>query len=913
MNLQVILPGSSAIPRLKEALTYAASGAAMMLPRMWSMDDFVNHYASRQRASAAKTLILLHRSFCRHHHSSESLEAFLPFGQQLLADFDLILRAGRQPEEVFAGMKQWDSAGAGFADFMLDEEKELMRNFSALFRDDLSERRARFLRLWENLPAVFAGLESHLKELGLGTPGIIYREAATEIRKLNQTGGQQFYFAGFSTLSRLESSFMQHLAAQGLADFAWDLLPRFQQKKEHEVKNVYERLATIPEFRPSLDRWKEKARDEGQPLVREIVCPGLSGMAQWILGSEFNVEKSTAFIFSDPAIIQLLAGSGKLSNGKNLRFSMGFPLAYTPMARWIFKLLRWCGRKNPGICDSFFPVMEDRYFTLFFPQAATLAPQQFGRSAIPELQHIRSLPGLPDWFFSTTATAFLPAFSGWMDNCLVKDNEDSLFQPSLEKMCHILAELRMELSEAGEELTFPLLQSFLNASFQGTALVSAAARSESFEAMGLFESRMLDFQRVIIAPAEDGLFPSAGPVQTMLPESVRRAFGLPLRQAQAEEQAWQFYRLCKRSEEVLFLVSSSADKRRSRFIDQIAYGGLFPFRKEGIRFGHHLYSPEPVVFMRNQEQMRRVREYTTSDITTSPDKKFSPTSLHALLSCPLRFHYQKIEELKEPESFSRTEMSPLDYGNWVHEGIQSLMKECGKDGHYFTREDYRNMENTWDEIAGDVWRKLKNKTSLGEIQDYPVELALGKIMAGRFFQFMATQPVHRWLYNEYDFPNLQTGRDGLWWKVSGRADLVLEGREFYYFLDLKTGAFQDKKKLWLKTDEEGNPDLSRMIASKDYFQMLLYNRLAAADPAFKGKKVLAGLFYLARPVSELAFPLEKVVAESGEEEFYQQFDDLLTSHVAGFSDESVAVVQTPDAANCLYCSFNAMCRRQVAG
>jgi hypothetical protein len=91
--------------------------------------------------------------------------------------------------------------------------------------------------------------------------------------------------------------------------------------------------------------------------------------------------------------------------------------------------------------------------------------------------------------------------------------------------------------------------------------------------------------------------------------------------------------------------------------------------------------------------------------------------------------------------------------------------------------------------------------------------------------------------------------------------------------------------------------------------MLAYNRMAASDPRFKGKKVLAGLFYLAKPASEIAFPLEKVVEANAEPDFYARFDQMLIAHLEALSNPEVLVKQTEDAANCTYCSFNAMCRR----
>jgi hypothetical protein len=205
LGLQIIMPGGGAIPSLQEALKKEAAGKAMVLPQMMGIDAFVDGLAGLKRADSIKTLLILYRAFRKHHNPEESLDSFFALGQVLLADFDLILRAGKSPEQVFAGLKRWEETGASFADFMDEEQKLLMRNFSQLFRDNLQESRARFLRLWENLPAVFAEMEASLLAEGLGTPGMVYREAARVILRTGLPAEKRFYFAGFSALSALET------------------------------------------------------------------------------------------------------------------------------------------------------------------------------------------------------------------------------------------------------------------------------------------------------------------------------------------------------------------------------------------------------------------------------------------------------------------------------------------------------------------------------------------------------------------------------------------------------------------------------------------------------------------------------------------------------------------------------------
>ncbi len=908
MALTVILPGASAINSLNHALRRKAAGQALLLPKIQGMDDFINSRAGIRRAGTEVSLLHLFHAFRKCHHPEETLAGFLPLGQQLLSDFDVILRAGRKPSEVFAGMKQWESAGAGFADFMDEEQKQLMRNFSGLFHDDLAGKRTRFLKLWESLPEVFQAFETSMLSAGLGTAGMLYREATQRIRQISSGDNHQFYFAGFSSLSVLETCFMEGLAEKGLASFAWDLMPEFHQRKEHEVKTIFQRLESVPAFRPSLQKWLERCQPATKPLVRQVQCPGMSGMAQWMLATDFPADESTAFIVSDPAMIQLLEGRGKLPNGKSIRFSMGYPMDFTPFARWLFRIFSWISREDKNHCRPFFPVFEDPHFRLFFPEAGQLAMQLFKASEKPELADICSLPGLPGWLLAGTAPDFFQDFGSWIRGQCSLPQENIFLSSSLQATSGIFEELRESVRLAGKELTFQVLQTFLHQRLKACPLVSVHERDESVEAMGLFESRLLDFRRIVIFPGEEGLFPVASSQQTMLPESVRRAFGLPLRAMQGEEQAWQFYRLCKRSSEVIFLVSDSGERRRSRFLDQIELEKLFPFQLEAMKFGYSHYPAPAISLQRNQTEMQRAQQFFASG-NDMPERKFSPTSMHALITCPLRFHYQKIRGLKEPEVFSQTEMSALDFGKWLHGSIQFLIEEKGKDGHFLLPGDYKAMETAWDATAAEIWRITPDKTSLGNLRDFPIEQALGKILAERFFAFMKKHRPHRWLANEYDFPDLHIRSEQYTWLLGGRADIVLEEEDCFRFLDLKTGAFQNKNKLLLKWNGDGEPDTAKMVEQKDYFQMLCYNRMAAADPAFHRKKQFASLFYLANPQPELASPLEKIIAENGEAEFYHQFDEILIRHLEEFSSANAVIQQTQDAKNCSYCAYNAMCRR----
>ena len=903
------MPGGGAIPALVEAFRKAASGRALISPAMSGIDVLVDAHSSLRRADSLKTLMLLFHSFRKHHNPEENLASFIPLGQLLLADFDLILRAGRKPKEVFAGLHRWEATGASFADFMDEEQKELMRNFSRLFRDNPGESRTRFLRLWENLPAVFEEMEYELLREGSGTPGMVYRDA---VNRLLQPGNQKeefFYFVGFSGLSGLEIHLMRQLAQQGRADFVWDLIPDYALSPVHEVNRIFSGLRRIPEFQASLEDWTKRCASAEKPSIREVVCPGLAGMAQWVLTAELPVEDSTVFIVSDPAMMQLLTGKGKLSNGLNLRFSMGYPLHYTAFSRWLTKVLQWIGRPHPEQCRSFIPLQDDPLFERFFPQAAVKARQAFSALQLPSLAEIRNLANLPDWFFLTNPVGWLRDFSLWMQEVLLNASNDAWLRASLQKGVEICRPLLDMANLAGTEFSFPVLQACMQSAFQTAEIKLVKEEGPEWKAIGLFESLNLDFDRIVILPADEGLFPSGGNSQSLIPDSVRRAFSLPLKQQEAEEQAYQFYRLSHRSKEIIFLTTEGEGSRRSRFLDQMEFGSEFHYSKEIHRFSSAIRLSPEIRILRKPAEMERALAYAAFRKEDKSARKLSPSSMHSLISCPLRFHYQKIAGLQEPEEVSGIQMSAQDFGNWIHTGIQTLLERKAGHRKWIKPEEYDAMEAAWDSVSEEVWMQLEEKNSPGKLAEYPVEIALGQIMAERFFQFMKVHKPHRWLENEYPIPDVKIGKDDAWFTFSGRADIVMEEEDCFRLLDLKTGAFKKSEKLLLQLDDDGLPAEGKMVDNKDYFQMICYNRLASEDPRFKGKPVRSCLFYLAQPEPSLADPFLRVKDRQEEATIYDGLDSILLAHLNRLVDASIPVTQAKDSKVCTFCSFNAMCRR----
>jgi len=911
LSVLVVMPNSRGTVYLQEALRVKSEGKAMLLPTMLGMDDFIQNLIPEKIISPSEANLLLYKSFRMFKNPEEHLSSFLPLGQMLLEDFEVIIRAERKVEDVFGELKRWTATGAGFADFLDEEQKEYLSRFSSLFQGQLSENRMRFIELWSRLPAVFHDFQKKLAESGLATSALAYQSAVRNPSASSYL--QRFdsvFFVGFGNLTQSEKSLMLKINGMKKVSFCWDIQPWYSEIIPHEVNRLFSRLKRSELFKDSIAEWENKSAEKGNPVVTQITCKGLAGMAQWINGETETGKGDVALIATDPGLVHALVSS-YAGSGFPYNISMGFPLAYTPQLAWLQRILKWVTRPVTEQTQDIFWVLEDPNFNVFFPEAfKSWELKRSASHAFSEKELKTILSKGPDWLWPSSPIDWLVKMSAWVSSRIAEIHFSGQEKLAWENIVSVFNDLlALEKLSDQQEFTFQTINQLFPSILHRYSLDIQGSVSEGIQVMGLYESRLLNFRRIIIAPSEEGSIPSANKKQSFLPENIRKAFGIPTRLQQSEDEMYQFYRLTHRAEEIVFLLGNDAGKKRSRILEQIEYGGYFPFSKATQEFGFRILLPQPIEIAKNEALLQSISRLYSSEPEQDAEASLSPSSMHSLMVCPLRFYYQKIARLKEPDSFSSLEMSPMDFGNWIHNSIQWLLEKQASDGRNITKETYEVMRMAWSAASLSVWDGMKDKTSVGPLPSFEVEMEIGGIMANRFFDFMIGYEPHRWLANEWSFPQKKLEENGRYWAFSGRADIILETQTSFLILDLKTGGFKEKKEYLVKMDKTGNLSESNILKKKDYFQMLLYNRMAQENPFFKGKKVRSALFYLANPREGLLDPFEKISGPEMEQEIFDRLDDLLAVHLNQLADPLVPIKQTEDLKQCEYCSFAAICQR----
>ncbi|NCB22405.1 MAG: PD-(D/E)XK nuclease family protein [Deltaproteobacteria bacterium] len=200
------------------------------------------------------------------------------------------------------------------------------------------------------------------------------------------------------------------------------------------------------------------------------------------------------------------------------------------------------------------------------------------------------------------------------------------------------------------------------------------------QVLGMLETRMLHFDRVLIVDATDDKLPGNPAQDPLLPDSLRQVLGLPDARRRERATAHTLYRLCAGAREVRFFwqegISRSAlfdgKKSRSRFVEQLLWeeeqrrGSLLTPGEEPLAIAHCVVRSSPAA----PKSLPRTEALHTAMLALL-QKPLSPTRLDIYQQCPLRFAWQYLCGLQPPQEVNEGD-DPAAVGTCIHETLRAL-------------------------------------------------------------------------------------------------------------------------------------------------------------------------------------------------------------------------------------------------
>lgn len=197
--------------------------------------------------------------------------------------------------------------------------------------------------------------------------------------------------------------------------------------------------------------------------------------------------------------------------------------------------------------------------------------------------------------------------------------------------------------------------------FPGTPL-------KGLQVLDLLETRNLRFDSVFLLDANDDCLPGVPSSGSFLPTRVRETVGLPTYHEREMTSRYYFHLLVQGADNVHVFFIEEGRKERSRFVERILWeeekttGEAPPVRalNHPVRLQNNL--PRPVA--KTPELVEYLRGMT-----------YSPTSLNAYLTCPIRFYYAHALRLREKEQID-VEPDHFAVGLFVHRVLAEYFAPC---------------------------------------------------------------------------------------------------------------------------------------------------------------------------------------------------------------------------------------------
>jgi len=220
-ELIIILPSRRAGVFFKDALT-AQLTTPILSPKIFSIEEFIQEISTLKLARSPAALIDFYEIYNANTPKAylDSFEEFIRWAPALLKDFS----------DLDAYLIE---VGAAF---------EFLSSYHAietLLEDDTTFEKQQFF--WQSLAKYFELHKNSLSSKGMGSLGMLYREAVDSVEIYLQNTNKKHYFIGFNALNTAESNLLQAFLEADRAEVLWDIDQYFFQDQQHAAGRFIQR------------------------------------------------------------------------------------------------------------------------------------------------------------------------------------------------------------------------------------------------------------------------------------------------------------------------------------------------------------------------------------------------------------------------------------------------------------------------------------------------------------------------------------------------------------------------------------------------------------------------------------------------------------------------------------------------
>jgi hypothetical protein len=716
LDLVVILPNKRAKVFLLAELKKSVSDN-IFAPNIISIEDFIQDIAGIRSIDSVELLFEFYNVYLSvtEKDQQESFESFANWAKTLLQDFNEIDRYLLGPDKILK---------------YLENIKEIEHwAVSVEKRTDLIDN---YLSFWKKLPEYYQTLYTYLLDKGVGYQGLIYREAVQNLNHFSENNNKQFLFAGFNALNQAEEKIIQHLLALETAKIYWDIDETLLQDAFHDA-GLFQRKFKSEWIHYKTHPYEWIVNDFTETKNIHVIATSKSIGQAKITGS--IIEKYAAENYANLQNVAVVLGEENLllpvlhalpESVNALNITMGFSSKNNPAQLLIAKLFKLHSNALSRNSESYVMYYKDVLDILTHPLIepyvnANGLVNKINKNNYTFITH-KKLTELQ----IESNVLFEMLFRKWNTTSVVV----------LENLSQILLQIKAHLSYDNEEekitnafvySVFKVINKMITyfenhpniddiktlqaiykqvidvaeVSFEGEPL-------SGLQIMGVLESRVLDFETVIITSVNEGKFPAGKSTNSFIPYDVKREYGLPTYKEKDAIYTYHFYHLLQRAKNIYLLYNADSEGfdagEKSRFITQLEVE-----KQPNHNLTFQYFNPDvpniayqPMVVPKTDSVLTRLQEIATNG--------FSPSSLTTYIRNPIQFYLQRVLRISETDEVEEN-IAANTLGTIIHGTLEELYKPFI--GRLLTTAD---IENCFQKIDAEVLRQFKEVYKEGEIK-----------------------------------------------------------------------------------------------------------------------------------------------------------------------------------------------------
>ncbi|TDU43396.1 PD-(D/E)XK nuclease superfamily protein [Gelidibacter sediminis] len=689
-NLTFILPSKRAGTFLKNILSQSI-GNTIFAPEILSIEEFVEQLSELKYASNTELLFEFYKVYrtLTPEDQQETFDQFSKWGQLLLQDFNEIDRYLIAPEHIF----------------------EYLKSIKELNHWSLSEQQTpyikNYLAFWNRLKHYYTLFKETLIVSKKGYQGLVYREAVNGIETyIASNPNKQHVFIGFNALNKAEERIIQNLLEHNLARIYWDIDQTFLNNPNHDAGLfIRQHLKDWPYFKHNKVQWIGD-NYSSQKNIQTIAIPRNIGQVKYI-GELLNTLpmadlKKTAVVLGDETLLMPLLNSIP-NRVDTINITMGLPLKSVPLA---------------SLFDAIFKIQKNHTNELYYKDVAAILSHSFIQSVLTQ----------DDINYSSQITNYIQSnnivnisveklislaaakedvvrllFKSWQN-----DPEEALkncaqliltlkAQLDIEKSKHLLAlEYLYRFNQIFNELQryntkYKLISNSTTLYYLYKELLSSETLDfqgeplQGLQIMGMLESRVLDFETVIISSVNEGILPAGKTTNSFIPFDVKLENGLPTYKEKDAVYTYHFYRLLQRAKNVYIIYNTEPDVlnggEKSRFITQLQIENIHDITHSIVVPKVEVAQKSPIIIKKTASVSERLQQIATNG--------FSPSSLTNYIRNPIDFYYQKVLKVQSFEDVEET-VAANTLGSVIHQTLEDFYVPYK--GQFLTEASLKHMK-----------------------------------------------------------------------------------------------------------------------------------------------------------------------------------------------------------------------------